>query len=596
MISDNIVNTLSYPLHVAAALGEVACLERLLPFEFNDDIDSRDDLNLTPLQIAAVLGHVEVIKFLISKGANVLAHDGYDQDFSALTLAVWQGHGEIVNILVEEQKRTGLLDPKEVLVPLLCNLENLFFLIQEADVNPKPFEDALDILVILINSQKLALLDFQDHDFDYDLFSEPVLISLEALAQYAPTKEVYNQVLAEISEINKHDPCYQTYLDAKLLLHVFPINEPCCNIIYQTSQGEECIYPINPEGFMVCFTTPFVSKEIDCYMNSLQVSASQDLLAFSDLSQIYHQAILFSREQGIFENSQLAYDLYQQGQTLLLATGWDGHAVNVILDPLHQYFIVANCGARYKHFVSGAHIYKMYNPQNLTAQFIFDILNNEDQVDLELTYKYKLALDEVDVLDHPEQQYGNCAYYSNKPTIEALLYIHFLNEGWDNSTAKLLAQEHYLDWERYETLHCLTTYFDHNPKLDINTVVDILVDYHPSLFEGGETIDLREYHQAEYLVHVLATDQYRDAFYEEFGLGLPGAKPELIDLFKSVDLPVKLCDESDNLNQPISIEEIFSEFQVEFGTTDINSHRDQPVNFNMSNLLNEFCFQEIQAL
>lgn len=573
MIRKNNVNHISYPLHVAAALGDIAYLEKLLPFEYNDNIDSRDDLNLTPLQIAAVSGQVEAVKFLISKGANISASDGYDQDFSALTLAVWQGHPEIVKIIVEEQKRSGLMNPKEMLFPLLYNLENLFVLIQEADVNPKPFEDALDIFFMLISSQKLPLLDFEDSDLD-EMGSEPTLpalVSLESLTRYAPTKEIYNQVMSKIIEINAQDTCYQTYLDAKFLLHVFPIDEPYCKILYQTPQGDEYEYFMSPEGFMACFTTPFASNEIDCYRNSLGVDDSQTLSAFTDISQIYHQAILFSKEQSIFENSQLAYDLYQQGQILLLATGWEGHAVNVILDPLHQYFIVANGGARYENFVSGAYVYKMHNPQNLTAQLIFDILNNVEQVDLELTYKYKLALDKLDILEHPEQEYGNCAWYSHKPAIEALLYIHFLNEGLDNTTAKVLAQEHYLEWEVYENFHCLETYFDHNPKLDINTVLDILSDYHPSLFKDSEDeIDLGEYHQAEYLVGVLASEQYRDDFYDHFLWKFSCAKPELIDLFGSVGLPVYLADSSDQ-----------SEIQ--------------PINFSPSNLLDEFCLQQAQA-
>lgn len=95
----------------------------------------------------------------------------------------------------------------------------------------------------------------------------------------------------------------------------------------------------------------------------------------------------------------------------------------------------------------------------------------------------------------------------------------------------------YTEWDAYENIHCLENYFDNNPALSIDVVLDILVDYHPSLFqEGPDEVDLIEYHRAEYLATVLATDQYQADFYDHFKFEFWHAKPELINLFKSVDL------------------------------------------------------------
>ncbi len=584
--SKNIVNNRGNPLHVAAALGDIASLETCLSFENDYDIDARDDLNLTPLQIAALSGHTQAVKLLIAKGADVLAQDGYDQNFSALHLAVWQGHPDIVNMLIEVQKKGDLLPPSELFFPLLYSLEHVFFLMQQPNSDPQLLQNALDVFFILMNSEQLPLLDFASHDEFYDLFSDPtipVLVSLEALTRYAPSREIYDQIMSKIMEFTIQDSCYQTYVDTRCLLHVFPINRLYCTVLYETPQGQQYEYFMSPEGFMACFSTPFISDQIDFYQNSLTENEPLALGAFTDLSEIYHQGIVFSKEQGIFENAQLAYNLYNNGQTLLLATGWEGHAVNVVLDPIHEYFIVANSGERYENFGSGAYVYKIHNPDNVTPQLIFNILNNTDQVDLELTYRYKLALDKVDFLEHPEQQYGNCAVYSHNPTIEALLYIHFLNEGSDKVAAKLLAHEHYLGWEAYEHFHCLQMYFDHNPTLDIHSVLDILIDYHPSLFsESQEGIDFQEYQQAKYLVDILATDQYRSD-YEDCFWELPQAKPELIDLFKSVDLPFSFDDVFDH-PEPIDMDRYHPWIE------------NQPVHFDSASLLDGFCLQQLEAL
>jgi hypothetical protein len=225
---------------------------------------------------------------------------------------------------------------------------------------------------------------------------------------------------------------------------------------------------------------------------------------------------------------------------LLFSTGWDGHAVNIILDPQTESFVVANAGQRYIETPPGAHIYKMHNPDDINADFIFELINNTEQGNLEFTMRYQLALDEVMYLEHPNQSYGNCAFYSHKPAIEALLYLHHVHEGLDENSAKSLAHTEYQNWETFESFHCLENYFDHNPALNIDAVMDILVDYQPSLFiYGPDEIDPNEYQRAEYLVNVIGRDQYRTDFsddFDYFSYDLYFAKPELIDLFNSADL------------------------------------------------------------
>jgi len=534
MIS-NYIKAKLYPLHVAVASGDENALLQALAINEGTSINARDDLGLTPLQVACVLGDESLVSLLIAKGADITLKGGYDQNFCALSLAAWQGHASVVKLLVEAYQKqvADLLEPDIFCVPLLYSLENIYTLIHTADKD-ESFQDALTIVTVLAQAQKLALIvDTPEYDLSEAI---PVSLELEAVSIFAPNERIYDQIWDAIKAINTHDTCAERYTQAKLLLHVFPLNSET-HISYETAQGEVYYYPIDSEGIMI-YLTPFVSQEIDAYYNTLIDIDKKSMDAFHFLSEIYHQSILFSKQKSI-ENAQLAYDRYQAGDIILLATGWEGHAINVILDPIHEYFIVANAGDRYENFSSGAYIYKIYNPSNLTPEFIFHLLNNSEQVDLELVYKYTLGLDKVEFLPYPEQEYGNCAWYSHKPAIQALLYIHSLNDGLDSKTAKKIAHSEYLGWEAYENLHSLEKYFDHNPKVDIDTVLDILVEHHASLFQTATnqtSIDPQEYHQAEYLTHVLASAQYKEDFYDHFAPTLPYAKPELIELFNSIGL------------------------------------------------------------
>src|SRR2546425_525156 len=85
--------TKSYPLHVAAATGDIAAMKQLL--KSGVSIEQRDDLNLTPLQVAAVSGQADSVRFLIDKGANVFAIDGYKLKLNALDLAIIESHPEV---------------------------------------------------------------------------------------------------------------------------------------------------------------------------------------------------------------------------------------------------------------------------------------------------------------------------------------------------------------------------------------------------------------------------------------------------------------------------------------------------------------------
>jgi ankyrin repeat protein len=71
----NILNMLqnfpgSQPLHLAAAVGSLNCIERLV--EHGVDVCARDDLGRTPLHMAAIHGNARCVYLLIKHGPDAL--------------------------------------------------------------------------------------------------------------------------------------------------------------------------------------------------------------------------------------------------------------------------------------------------------------------------------------------------------------------------------------------------------------------------------------------------------------------------------------------------------------------------------------------
>lgn len=540
---------IKYPLHVAAALGDIATLKQLL--KSGVSIELRDDLNLTPLHVAAISGQAEAVSFLISKGANVFAVDGYKLKLNALDLSILEGRAKVVEVLIKEGHMLDKADNFD-----LAYVYNLAFDTMRALAlygNDEThlygnFNDSVDTFVAIVNSRNFALLEFPDTENKRNpnqITGVPASILMEIVASLVKTKASYEKLMSEIAKINAYDSSYQTYLEAKAIFHVLPIKGEY-DLIYRKPNGSPYLSKITAEGHWGSFTTPLVYTMLETYMQTHLNTKSLTFIkkAFEHLLCIYEKSCLYSKESGIFSHAQEAYTDYLKGEMVLLPTGWNGHFVNVILDPIHEYFIVANCGMRFHTLASGANIYKMHNPSNLDAHLIYAILNNTEQIDLELFFKYQLALDKIDILWQPAQIHGNCAWQSHEPAVEALLYLHFLNENLTPTDAKVQAHDFYVQWDTYQTFTQLQQYFEGEPKLGIQAIKNMLFDNHPSLFIDKYSkeyvpINPTEYEQAKFIVSVLTQEYYKKDVYYVFSELYQVARMELRQLFKNAGFAIK---------------------------------------------------------
>jgi ankyrin repeat protein/L-ascorbate metabolism protein UlaG (beta-lactamase superfamily) len=112
-------STLDYPLHTAAAAGQVEIARILLHAGTN--IDCEDSDGSTPLHVAAVRRQPAMVEFLLSQGANVNRRDR--NGAYALTFAASGGDSSIVRMVLDSGSDLNFYDPVNgnTLIHMACS-------------------------------------------------------------------------------------------------------------------------------------------------------------------------------------------------------------------------------------------------------------------------------------------------------------------------------------------------------------------------------------------------------------------------------------------------------------------------------------------
>ncbi|HRE31763.1 MAG TPA: hypothetical protein PLD88_07315, partial [Candidatus Berkiella sp.] len=235
-------------------------------------------------------------------------------------------------------------------------------------------------------------------------------------------------------------------------------------------------------------------------------------------------------------------------ETILLTSGWDGHAIDIILDKELNLFMVANSGERFSKLKSGLNAYDMQFA--LTVDDIYLILNNRDQLDLEFKEFYDLGLERNDAysFNMPEQLYGNCAWYSQEIAQKALMFIEIAKSTGNLKLAFDIAEQWFHEYLDFHETYVLQSYLE-DPFLEVAALGDILVDYHMTL----STPQAQE--RAQLILNVLTDDVHKSDFAKycerhsndftpqfielmaEKGYNIPGLNPPL-DVLREEDMLV----------------------------------------------------------
>ncbi len=469
-----------YPLHLAARDGDCDKIIELVNDGFGYNVNQKDARSVTPLHVAALFGQLDAVKTLISLGATVDAK-GYE-NHTPLHFALAKQHYDVAkSLIVDYQANLKLEDYKGT-----NGFSLLFDPIPEMFKNKnKNIEQVIELVEIAIRNTKGPLYYNDISEFKDELYLTPVPVPvvLSWIASDATTLALADRFIYLIQEAQAKDPSSQAFCNAKDLFNRFPTSE-----IYRIKISEKKSIWFRTEGHSGIFTTDLATESLQAFtkLNAFENSDPLKAEIFSALEDIYNNATMFTQYANTREAAEGALALFNEGKTVLLPSGWDGHFIDVILSKTQLLYIVANSGERY-HGESpdytpdpaGINFYQMYEPEKISAAFMNKVLNNTDKTFLEFENAYEYGVFErIEEISKQDQQFGNCSWESHRDAVEGLIYIELLNRDINPVDAKSMATEYYQEWDDFHGNFVIDRYLASEPILPFEALIDIFNQLH----------------------------------------------------------------------------------------------------------------------
>lgn len=169
------------------------------------------------------------------------------------------------------------------------------------------------------------------------------------------------------------------------------------------------------------------------------------------------EALQFAANENInghlYMNKLYESYLSQNPVPLFIPSGWDGHAVGIVIFGDSLYKCNRGQGSDHEH---GIVAYKIGNFQGFD-EALFDkllyALGSSDFIQIELDTI--LDLTEIDRFDAAPQTVGNCAWFSAIESVHAILLAE-MSEQTSSSTAANLANSIYKDWLDFDLTYSLS--------------------------------------------------------------------------------------------------------------------------------------------
>ncbi|MGE3319194.1 MAG: ankyrin repeat domain-containing protein [Candidatus Berkiella sp.] len=517
---DRFAEAKSLTLHHAARVGDLITVKKLV--RLGSNVNEKDLFGSTPLHMAAMYGHKSVAEYLIQKGADLNAKTYKIDDYGLTPLdlaAQYSPNADTFSYLLSKGA-----DPQHwdmLMYTLLDNADK-----SNEQHNYKAFDLALNKVEIAAQN-KNALWVYANTEV------RPLQVLLRVFASEITDIQYYNRVLKAINSLSAQDKysLSERYIHAKNLLHAFPSNQ---TYIYKIGPNK---VKITASGYYAVLSVDLAAKILTEFQNkklahvdsaefatikSLNPTSTHNMLisadnytqekrlCFQHVGAIFKQAADTVAKAGLIDVSQELYTRYQNGETLLLPAGWDGHALDIIVDKSLNLFMVANAGERFEGLAPGLNAFSMQFL--LTADTIYEILNNQEQIELEFQKFYDLGLEvnETYSIMSANQEYGNCAWFSQQIAQQGLLFIDLVKSTNDIPLASSLAKKWYTELNEYHLTTVLKEYLA-DPFLEVAALGDILIHYHKDLdsseqkertklildflTEGSHSADFKKYYQ-----------------------------------------------------------------------------------------------------
>lgn len=435
-------------------------------------LNSQDELGSSALHLAVMHGHINIAKLLLSQqdiqpNLQAYKHPQQSNTFSPLDMAIKYNQSiEMIGLLLQHGVTTA--HPTELLMMLI----NSDF--SEDGMTFK--QETIDILDLLV--QKIPSIAYVD--------GKPLSSILYQLGAYLDKPEAKISIQKVIDILIEQD--LKNYAEKFILAKNFTHAFPSANIYATINTYSKDL--IHAEGHFTAFTVKsFFDSQLD-YLNILRHQHEEGEIVnytelkknvFSEINTSFYVAHKALANAGLYDVSQLLYNLYDEGYTLLLPTGWHRHAIDIILDKPLGLYVVANAGDRYITLPSGVKAYENHSP--ISVDDIYKIINNQDQFDLEYDQYYELSLQKNNSFSQvfPNQDYGNCALNSLLLANWSLIYINLYKQTHDFILSKELADLWHRDMVEHHKTLSLKNYLSDPYFKDDKPLYDALVKYQVKL-------------------------------------------------------------------------------------------------------------------
>ncbi len=472
-------------LHYAAKNACIAEIKHLVE-EQGYDVNAEDHLSLRPLYIAAQHGNKAAVQYFIAKGADV--HDlGYEKE-TALHVAIEKGNYAIARILVEkgEAEIDTLNANKQTATNMLISQYMAIL-----DKGSKKIHKAESIETMMEIIKTLEV--FSKHCGPHFLYSThvadnltvdiPISHYLDLFASRAPTVEMRDTLISLSQAVCAVDPSGNIYEHAKNILNTFPNNNT-----YTLDLGNGKTTYLTGKGHFGCLTTKWANDSLHAFEKHLAQFSSDKLKneVFSKLAQTFESATELKLHGELESYAQKAFERYENGETILIATGWNSHFIDVVLSKKLGLFITGNSGDRCEEIKPGLNFYHMNDPNKISAKFMHDMTVNLDKSKFERDFMYEYELlEKKDEKVSTPQEFSNCTWVGHQHGIEACLEIELRKLGLSKEQAGPLASKYYGEWEDFHGFYQIDTYMKNSPGLSFNALTDMFMDLSKKLSAGN---------------------------------------------------------------------------------------------------------------
>lgn len=494
--------------------GNVALVDSMVNRYGLKLLNSQDNFGSSALHIASIYGQETILNLLLSQqGINTNLQAYYESStgmtYSPLDMAI-KYHQPIgfVQLLLEAGATTRFPTMLFYMLfekPLYLDESGYVYKIDRAF-----FELAMPIFDLLkVKIPEITYIDGVPLTL--------VLQDMNSRLSEAEDKVLMQKMIDGLDEVDNLDYA-NTYLTAKNFTHAFPSE----NSYYTINTISDV--PFEAEGHSLAFAAQSFHEALIDYQlilnNANEVGGGYFELkkqVISEVNASFYVAELAVLNSGLYDISHIIYQMYNEGKSILLVTGWDGHAVDVILDKTLGLYVVANAGDRYENLSSGVNAYTNNSP--VSMEDIYHILNNNEQYNLEYKYHYDLSLTKSESFsqEFPDQEYGNCALNSILLANWALLYISLEKKLNNEVLSRQLANEWSEDIIEHHKTVVLKKYLDDPYLQNDQPLYDVLIN-HESTLNHPEKI-LQTQMILNYLTspgHISAFKQFYKKHHTEF--------------------------------------------------------------------------------